>query len=213
MRGLLFTLLLVFTPSVIAADNVTQECNFGTLEQMQKDKNCKCSKVRPSKIFIPKGVKFLGVCGLQIHQAGTKYEEIWGEFFYKTNKIIVGTVKYESADAGDLYFDVKTEVISSNFDGYFKFASTELEMRKLKVPLNPEATCVIAEATIKVKRYFDFLDGGTDSMGRYLDIYDVIRIGEFKVCKSTESGYGEVKYLPIKKNLPKSLRLINESNE
>ena len=146
----LVVFLLVFTSVVTAVEDSYQECNFGTLEQMQKDKNCNCTKQRPAKIVVPKTIKFLGVCGLKILQANTEYEEIWGDFYYKTDKTFSGVVTYQPANAGDLYFAVKNnKALGDSFDGGdYKFAGTKLEMGKLKLPRNPEAPCITAKATI-----------------------------------------------------------------
>ena len=177
MKVLLAILLLAFISLVSASE----ECKYGTFEQMLKDKHCNCTKKRPSSLDdVPKAVEYVGVCNLQFFQIPDGIKEIWGTFYYKTNSVIYGVIMYTpSNEEISISFDEKKQ---SKLGGKsFKFEESEADFLKLKIPSKSRDVC--AKASLRIRKYSEIINGGSHNEGSYLDDYDVIKVANYKECK------------------------------
>ena len=181
MRVLLAILLLAFISLVSAAEETVQVCKYGTFEQMLKDKHCNCTKKRPSNLDdVPKAVEYVGVCNLQFFQIPDGIKEMWGTFYYKTNSVIYGVIMYTPSNE-EISISFEENKQSRLGGKSFRFEESEADVLKLKIPSKSRDVC--AKATIRVRKYSEIINGGSDNEGSYLDGYDVIKVGNYKECK------------------------------
>ena len=199
MRALLIALMLFYASlvSIVAvAEDVCANC---TPEQFAKRYfDCKKNfpvKQLPKRLIVDKASKLVMVCDYKVTPRDDGGEDLQGGFWFKTNKICSGTVGYELSDAGELNFypDSKSCSIGGELQSRKNAENYSLDDRsKLKVPVKPPYSCLIAKAKIRVKTYtygFDDFDQGESFS---ITEYDVLKVGAYRKCKSQESGFGKV---------------------
>ena len=200
MRKLLAVFLLAFVSVVTATEDIVQNYDNYTVQQLA-ELGSDCTKSfpkskRPKRLMIPKGEKLFMVCDYKVTPRYDGGEDLQGGFWFKTNKICSGTVTYESSDAGELSFfpDSKSCSIGGELHSRKNAENYSLDDRnKLKVPVKLPYSCLIAKAKIRVKTYaygFDDVDAGESSS---ITDYDVLKVSTYRKCKAQESGFGEVR--------------------